>query len=206
MIRIVHFSDWHSRLQRLPEADLYVCTGDMLPNTRACYWVDKAPEHYAQTKWIRENRDRYAEIFPVKAPLVIVRGNHDYVDLAPLFPESSEIHEFTEPRVIELLGVRIGGFRGVPPIAGVWADELSEGELAARCDALGPVDVLVTHGPGVDTRDAGYGSLAIKDYILAHRPKYHLFGHIHEASGQHVQDGTTYSNAAQGVEEIIIRG
>jgi len=33
-MRIVHFSDWHGDLFRLPPADLYACTGDMLPNFR----------------------------------------------------------------------------------------------------------------------------------------------------------------------------
>jgi Icc-related predicted phosphoesterase len=33
-MRIVHFSDWHGDMFWLPPADLYVCTGDMLPNFR----------------------------------------------------------------------------------------------------------------------------------------------------------------------------
>ncbi len=33
-MKIVHFSDWHGHTFPLPHADLYVCTGDMLPNFR----------------------------------------------------------------------------------------------------------------------------------------------------------------------------
>ena len=33
-MRIVHFSDWHGGAFDLPPADLYACTGDMLPNFR----------------------------------------------------------------------------------------------------------------------------------------------------------------------------
>lgn len=33
-MRIVHCSDWHGKTVRLPKADLYVITGDMLPNFR----------------------------------------------------------------------------------------------------------------------------------------------------------------------------
>lgn len=33
-MRIVHFTDWHGKSFELPAADLYVCTGDMLPNFR----------------------------------------------------------------------------------------------------------------------------------------------------------------------------
>ena len=33
-MRIVHCSDWHGKVFRLPKADLYVLTGDMLPNFR----------------------------------------------------------------------------------------------------------------------------------------------------------------------------
>jgi Icc-related predicted phosphoesterase len=31
-MRIVHFSDWHGQKMKLPKADLYACTGDLLPN------------------------------------------------------------------------------------------------------------------------------------------------------------------------------
>lgn len=44
-MRIVHFSDWHGETFPLPAADLYVCTGDMLPNFRTYVFQskDRAP-------------------------------------------------------------------------------------------------------------------------------------------------------------------
>lgn len=41
-MRICHFSDWHGQYRMLPKADLYVCTGDMLPNfPKIRFEVDK---------------------------------------------------------------------------------------------------------------------------------------------------------------------
>jgi Icc-related predicted phosphoesterase len=44
-MRVCHFSDWHSDRNKLPAADLYVCTGDMLPNF---------PVLLCQDKWKRQ--------------------------------------------------------------------------------------------------------------------------------------------------------
>lgn len=44
-MKICHFSDWHSKREKLPKADLYVCTGDMLPNF---------PLLACQDKWNRQ--------------------------------------------------------------------------------------------------------------------------------------------------------
>lgn len=41
-MRICHFSDWHGKYNMLPKADLYICTGDMMPNFPLIkYEVDK---------------------------------------------------------------------------------------------------------------------------------------------------------------------
>jgi Icc-related predicted phosphoesterase len=50
------------------------------------------------------------------------------------------------------------------------------------------VDILVTHCPPykiLDKADSGKhgGSKALRNKVLEIKPKFHLFGHIHEGSG-----------------------
>lgn len=207
-MKICHFSDWHGKLPTLPEADVYVCTGDMLPNTRMWRWVDKRPEQEKQLAWAREN--------PVKVPfgatVICVRGNHDFIDAGEQFKDANAILEFMDtPSTCVVNGVRFGGFRGVRRIDGEQSDELGERELEARCDELarlGPIDVLVTHGPAFDRLDNDYGSRSLRDFMdgrFAKAPRAHLFGHIHESKGVETIGGVVYSNAATTVNVVELK-
>ena len=214
-MRIVHFSDWHAKIVKkpLPEADLYVCTGDMLENTdpppRWVQWPVAEAEKPFQKKWIAKARREWAGIFPNRAPLLIVRGNHDWQDLKTLFDDGSrEIYEFFDtPSVKWVNGVRFGGFRGVTEINGCWSDENTERVLEAKCDALGKVDVLVTHGPArgcldLVSGDRRIGSYAQFHYLMNGGARVHLFGHVHESRGVIEKNGLRLSNAATQVNVV----
>jgi Icc-related predicted phosphoesterase len=204
--RVVHFSDWHGSFEPLPSSDLYVCTGDMYPNSRACLWADKTPERMMQEQWAREiGAPRMAAILKPGSTVICVRGNHDYADLVHLFREhKGNVCEIVDPESFELCGIKWGGFRGVPPICGEWADEMGETELEHRCEALADVGVLVTHAAALGRRDAGYGSTAIDAWLRKSRPAWHLHGHIHEARGEAEIDGVRTSNAATTVRVLEI--
>ena len=50
------------------------------------------------------------------------------------------------------------------------------------------VDVLVSHGPSYGFMDQNYagvhsGCKALREWVCAYKPKYHFYGHIHEAYG-----------------------
>jgi Icc-related predicted phosphoesterase len=204
-MRIAHFSDWHGGFQTLPLADLYVCTGDMLPNTQHCYAADKTLERAFQDQWIRDNASRMAKCFPLVDPTVLcVRGNHDFADLVNLFPGT--VFEFTVPSTFKVAGLTFGGFRGVPPINGVWADEISETELEARALSISP-DVWVTHSPRRGCLDLAYsthlGSRSLAE-VIDKRGGHHLFGHIHECGGMTYTNGysTVSSNAAGKINTL----
>lgn len=217
MIRIVHFSDWHGEAYKLPEADLYVSTGDMYSNYvkrvrkeyRKQYYTDSVhdPKHDAREQ-LRAAALYYKHggfqpnLGSPNAPLICVRGNHDYVDAAPMFEGCNLVHEFVNNEVIEVCGLRITGHRGVPWINGTWADEMNKGDLMDRVRAMDPsCDVYVTHYPahgsglsviwGLDGMQNWFDYEAAKPHVL------HLFGHIHEHGGQMTQFGrVTYSNAS----------
>ena len=67
-------------------------------------------------------------------------------------------------------------------------------------------DVLVTHGPPYGILDRNYGGQHIGDRDLLERvqqirPRSHLFGHVHDDSGELLQDGTHFINAAVGDDD-----
>lgn len=72
----------------------------------------------------------------------------------------------------------------------------NEDRIGLKLKRLGPVDVLVTHGPSFGTLDrvmSGFhvGSDEQRLYVKRHTPLIHAFGHIHESSGV-VQVGDTW--------------
>jgi predicted phosphodiesterase len=76
-----------------------------------------------------------------------------------------------------------------PQIKSMW-DKIPEG-----------LDVLVTHGPpfGILDKNQNGENCGCEELLKAVqrvRPKFHLFGHIHESYGQVEIDGTTFINAA----------
>ncbi len=195
-MRIVHFSDWHGDLStKLPPADLYICTGDMLPDIGTP----------AQAAWIK------ARAGTLPGPTYVVRGNHDFEPLERLFDPEEWCTEFQdEPKVWEYeeSGLALCGFRGsiMPPAWG-WSDTVSEQVMQNRCQAAyerGPFDVLVTHSPALGVLDVGgymrnsLGSAAMRDLVVRARPKLHLFGHIHESFGHEVFGSTLCVNSALG--------
>ena len=64
------------------------------------------------------------------------------------------------------------------------------------------VDVLLTHGPPKGVLDRVFlgmhvGSEALTRHVLERiKPRFHVFGHIHESYGVEVRESTTFINAA----------
>jgi Icc-related predicted phosphoesterase len=148
-----------------------------------------------------------------KAPVVVCRGNHDFTSLSPMVAGDGLTYAITNDptKVLEVAGLKVGGFRGMGLHRGRWSDEFSEDEFARRVAQLpAELDVLVTHNPPCGILDRmpaknddtnqwiSLGSPALLKYHLErkHPLKAHLFGHIHESYGTYHANGTTYSNAA----------
>lgn len=229
-----------SRLEYgLEDVDLVICTGDMLPNyplmevtwedggSRAYHdyhdmyadldrekdrrvvefgrRIDPVYEKRRQQAWISEHQ------IGVSCPVVVVRGNHDFTDLSPLFkaPEVFEVQYPIDAHITYIYkGLRIGGFRGIPEIAGEWSDERPESELESLCDKLPELDIVLTHCPPRGILDFGghsHGSEALTKYLRKARPLLSCFGHIHECGGTVVTtDSGKCSNAATSLNILEI--
>jgi Icc-related predicted phosphoesterase len=213
-VRVVHFSDWHWQFEKLPEADLYVCTGDMYdnyPHVDNDYRIDVMHERKMQRRSVFELRSVVTGMRDIlgspDAPIIGVRGNHDFIDLAPLFKGCNFVHEFLDNEVVEILGMKVTGHRGIPYINGDWSDEESRSTLVKRACAMvdTKADLYLTHYPpaGVDLdgRDTfHYGLDEVVNafnYSNAQSARLWMFGHVHECGGRVEGDcGIWYSNAA----------
>ncbi len=143
-------------------------------------------------------RKQYAELFAAfPAPTYATYGN---VDMPPLW------QEYAGPGVTVLdgerveIGGRVFGFVGGglrTPMRTPY--EISDEEYAAKIEAVGEVDVLCTHIPPevpelvYDTvaRRFERGSRALLDAIHRTRPRYALFGHVHQPLVRRMRVGAT---------------
>ncbi|MFG2252669.1 metallophosphoesterase family protein [Streptomyces mirabilis] len=143
-------------------------------------------------------RKQYAELFAAfPTPTYATYGN---VDMPPLWAE------YAGPGTTVLDGERVeiggrvfgfvgGGLRS--PMRTPY--EIDDEEYAAKIEAVGEVDVLCTHIPP-DVPELVYdtvarrferGSRALLDAIRRIRPRYSLFGHVHQPLARRMRIGTT---------------
>ena len=237
MVKICHVSDWHDCWGYLPKADVYVVTGDMLNNNPVVehkfytknglsYFdgfertINHIEEERLQREWFdnefkSKGKNLRHFLGSSDAPVVVVRGNHDFTDLGPMFGgDYFEINE-DPTRTYKRCGLVFGGFRGINYIAGEWADEKTDEEMQWIIEDLPDgLDVVVSHVPPRGLLDEAfgchYGSQPLTNYInkrlyddSLHMPKLFCFGHVHSSYGKIewlVEDGDThdvvFSNAS----------
>jgi Icc-related predicted phosphoesterase len=143
-------------------------------------------------------RRQYAELFAAfPTPTYATYGN---VDIPRLWPEyAGPGTTVLDGQRVEI-GGRIFGFVGgglTTPMRTPY--EISDEEYAAKIEAVGEVDVLCTHIPP-DVPELCYdtvarrferGSAALLHAIRATRPRYSLFGHVHQPLARRVRIGGT---------------
>ncbi|MGW5118898.1 metallophosphoesterase family protein [Streptomyces noursei] len=147
-------------------------------------------------------RRQYADLFAAfPTPTYATYGN---VDMPRLWPEYAGAGTTVlDGQRIEI-GGRVFGFVGgglTTPMKTPY--EISDDEYAAKVEALGDVDVLCSHIPP-DVPDLCYdtvarrferGSAALLHAIRTTRPRYALFGHVHQPLVRRVRiDGTECVN------------
>jgi Icc-related predicted phosphoesterase len=141
---------------------------------------------------------QYAELFTaLPSPCYLTYGN---VDLPPMWqPHLRPGHRVLDGERAEIGGWSFGfvggGLRTVYRTPNEVADEV----YAAKVAAVGQVDVLCTHIPPAvpellyDTvaRRMERGSEALLEAVRATRPRYVLFGHVHQPLASRVTIGRT---------------
>lgn len=204
-VQIACVSDTHGMLHQagLPDADVLVVAGDYCPN-----FVRGDPERDAQLQWKWVIREFYPWLEALKyKKIIIVSGNHDWVNLYAKFNDSDKI-TYLQDSGLTYDGV---SFYGSPwqPWFHEWAfnfpelDNLSGFPTAKKIWSKIPdkLDVLITHSPpfGImdlcpDGRRVGCPKLLRR--VMEVKPKLHIFGHIHECYGQESRNDIQFVNAA----------
>jgi Icc-related predicted phosphoesterase len=146
----------------------------------------------------RAVRGQYAEMFAAfPTPTYATYGN---VDMPSLWPEYAEEGTTVLDGERVEIGGRVFGFVGGglrTPMRTPY--EIDDEEYAAKVEAVGEVDVLCSHIPPevpelvYDTvaRRFERGSRALLDAIRRTRPRYALFGHVHQPLARRMRIGAT---------------
>lgn len=169
----------------LPEGDVLVHAGDLTN-------MGKLPELREACDWLRSQRDRFKHI-------VCVGGNHDWGCEAFLKQGHEailrsdffyDIHYLRDSEVI----INSCKFYGSPwqPEFCDWAFNLARGGNKLKetwAQIPDDTDVLITHGPPMGILDhvgnERVGCNHLRVALDRVQPRVHVFGHIHNAYGQH---------------------
>jgi Icc-related predicted phosphoesterase len=137
---------------------------------------------------------------------IFIAGNHDFYfeDYSFDFIQkklTSNCHYLCNSGV-EIEDVKIWG-SPVTPTFFNWAFNVDRGKPIQKYWNMIPsnTDILVTHGPvgGIldrTTSNINAGSEDLLKTVNKVQPKFHLFGHIHEAYGKEKVNETTYFNGS----------
>ena len=192
-MKIVFISDTHGqhrKIKNLPKADLIIHGGDVSK-------LGKDHEVEDFIHWFL--RLDYAH-------KIFIAGNHDFYfeDYSFDFIQkklTSNCHYLCNSGV-EIEDVKIWG-SPVTPTFFNWAFNVDRGKPIQKYWNMIPsnTDILVTHGPvgGILDRTTSNINAGCEDLLKTVnkvQPKFHLFGHIHEAYGKEKVKETTFVNGS----------
>lgn len=192
-MKITFISDTHGKHHspklQVPESEIIIHAGDFTS-------MGKLEEVVDFLKWYGELPHTHK---------VLIGGNHDFLLEKNSFLFQSLLPDnitYLENESVEIEGIKIWG-SPITPWFYDWAFNRNRGEDIQRYWKQIPddIDILVTHGPPYGQGDrtargerAGCEDLLKK--VLQIQPKYHVFGHIHEAYGITQNEHTTFINAS----------
>jgi Icc-related predicted phosphoesterase len=141
---------------------------------------------------------QYADLFgALPEPAYLTYGNVDVPQMWERYVKPR--HHVLDGGSVDLDGWRFGFVGGGLKSAYRTPNEMTEEEFRAKLEAVGEVDVLCTHIPPAvpellyDTvaRRLEKGSVALLETIKATRPRYSIFGHVHQPLARRTRIGVT---------------
>jgi len=191
-MQIVAISDTHGKHRDLniPDGDILIHAGDVTRGGTKEQVVDFL-------NWFTEQKHTHK---------IFVAGNHDFffeeTDLKKIRRIIRKEIIYLNDSSIEIKGVKFWG-SPITPCFNNWAFNRNRGaEIKKHWDLiLNDTDVLITHGPPFGILDetvygkrTGCEELLLRVYHV--KPKFHIFGHIHEDYGSFTKGETTFVNAS----------
>jgi len=200
-MKIVCIADTHSDYKNLkvPDGDILIHAGDI-----DAYKFSSALRDF--NKWLGSLSHKHK---------IVIAGNHDgYLDNVTVI-EIKEI--LTNAIYLENSKCKIEGinFWGSPitPTFGEWFFMAERGKNINEHWKKIPknTDILITHGPPYGILDVApfpkptsVGCSDLLGKVKEIKPKYHIFGHIHDAYGIYEQNDITFINASVMNEDYDI--
>ena len=184
-MRILHLSDTHNlhrELKDLPKADLIIHSGDIS-------FSGEGKEVMDFIDWFYKLDYNYK---------IFIAGNHDFC----LDGKDRDIIQELLPKncyYLDKSGVRIEdiNFWGLPFF---FSDDVSGMYDKSIEEIRSNTDILITHRPPFQILDrAGkinYGCSNLLKRVSEIKPKYHLFGHIHDSYGIYDNKTTVFANSS----------
>jgi Icc-related predicted phosphoesterase len=200
---IVALSDTHGNHARvnIPSGDIVIYSGD-------CTHKSTFSEIVNFVQWYSSLKIRYK---------ILVAGNHDRF-MAKHPYEFSQILRNSDIIYLENNSVQIEKYKfyGSPfslSFGGTGAFTYPNEEMAKPIWNSIPIDTdfLITHGPPKGFRDFSKtegrhsGCSVLLAQVLKIKPKYHFFGHIHEAYGIESNGDSVFVNSSlvDGSEDVV---
>lgn len=171
-IKILQISDTHNKhneLTNLPEADIIIHCGDFTE-------LGTEEETLDFLNWFIELSYKHK---------IFITGNHDLClwDAEAIEDLPENIH-FLQDRGCEIEGIKFFGL----------AYNHSERLIPSG------IDVLITHEPPIMILDESsgthWGNTPLRNKVMEIQPRYHLFGHAHDAYGIKKMESIVFSNGA----------
>lgn len=208
MTKIVFLSDTHNKHKKLcvPDGDILIHSGDFTNTGR---W----DEVLSFVNWFSKLPHKHK---------ILIAGNHEITLDIPFYDENWKFFHkkkqdllkinnlirnnpnfyYLENTFVIIEGIKIYGSPYVPSDQNYWAFEYKHDLEADSIWSKIPkdTDILVTHTPPFGCLDFYQKHLGC-DILLLYvsekiKPKYHLFGHIHDAYGIIKSENTTFINGA----------
>jgi hypothetical protein len=181
---------------------LLILAGDFLPDMSHTF-NDPDLMRVRQLEWVDTTLTPWAESLKV-GRIIATPGNHDWISN---LPPSCPVRLYRD-ELFEWEGKRVWLTPWVEP-CGPWNYQLTREYRKARFAAIpNGLDVLVTHGPPYEVGDWAWngehaGCPEMRQIIYQRKPRFVVFGHIHEGRRQMmpVQLGasTCYNVAVFGI-------
>jgi Icc-related predicted phosphoesterase len=200
-MKITAISDTHSlhHKLKLPGGDLLIHAGDVCNRgtqqeaVNFMEWIEKQP--YSHKVFIAGNHDFFFENFTQQ-------------EIQDRLPNNVF---FLNDSGIEIKGIKIWGSPITPTFCNLAFNRDRGNEISTHWDKIPQdTDMLITHGPPYGfldktLKEAHVGCEDLAQKVIAIKPKFHIFGHIHEAHGLTKQDDTTYINVSSVDIEYKVR-
>jgi len=163
-------------------------------STRLLATKNQSPAHLFEEAMARQ----YAELFgALPEPAYLTYGNVDIPRMWDRYTKPG--HHVLDGRTVDLDGWTFGFVGGGLRSVYRTPNEMTEEEFSAKLEAVGEVDVLCTHIPPAvpellyDTvaRRLEKGSAALLHAIRATRPRFAIFGHVHQPLARRTRIGVT---------------